>query len=115
MQSNCSGSGHCEGAGSFPSLVQWVKRSGVDTAVAMVTSVVQIQSLPQKLLYVVGVAIKKKKKSDDPQDSGPGSLLTGHQLQVTLPTPLASPDSFSLFCPQGDPILPSAAPPLGLC
>ena len=47
---NCSGSGHCRGAGLIPGLAQWVKGSSVAAAV------VQIQSLAQELLYAVGVA-----------------------------------------------------------
>ena len=41
---------------SISGLAQWVKGSGVATAVA------QIQSLAQELTYATHVAIKKKKK-----------------------------------------------------
>ena len=41
--------------GSIPDLVQWVKGSGIATAMA------QFQSLAQELPYAVDVAIKKKK------------------------------------------------------
>ena len=44
----------------IPGLVQWVKRSGVATAVAQVSGVARIQSLAQKLTYAEGAAIKKR-------------------------------------------------------
>ena len=49
---------------SIPSLVQWVKRSGVAAAAVQVTAVAQIQSLAQELSYAIGVAIEKKKKKN---------------------------------------------------
>ena len=52
LESNCSSLGHCGGLGLIPGLVQWVKRSGVATAVA------RIQSLARELPYAVGVAVK---------------------------------------------------------
>ena len=53
--------GRCRGIDSIPGLAQWVKGSGVAAAVAQVTAVAQIQSLPRELPCTVGVAIKKKK------------------------------------------------------
>ena len=45
--------------GSIPSLMQWIKRSGV--AAAYVTAVAQIPSLAWELPYDAGAAVKKKK------------------------------------------------------
>ena len=54
----CSGSDRCWGAGSTPSLAQWIKGSSIAAAVA------QIQSLDWELPYVVGSA---KKEEERPQ------------------------------------------------
>ena len=54
--SSCSGSGLCRGTDSIPGLAQWVKGSSVAATVA------QIQSLAWGLPYVMGAAMKKKKK-----------------------------------------------------
>ena len=44
-------------------LAQWVKGSGIATAVVWVAAVAQIQSLAQGLSHAVGITIKEKKKS----------------------------------------------------
>ena len=62
---NCSNSVLCGGGGtggSISTLAQWIKGSGVVTAVDYVPVVAQIQSLAQKLPYAMGVVIKLKKK-----------------------------------------------------
>ena len=45
----------------IPGPLQWVKGSGIATAVAEVTAVARTQSLAGNLSYAAGVAIKKKK------------------------------------------------------
>ena len=62
---NCSSSVLCGGGGtggSISTLAQWIKGSGVVTAVDYAPVVAQIQSLAQKLPYAMGVVIKLKKK-----------------------------------------------------
>ena len=44
--------------------MQWVKGSGIATAVAWVAAVVWVQSLAQELPYAWGVAIKSLMNSD---------------------------------------------------
>ena len=48
--------------GSIPSLVQWVKGSGIGAAVSWVTAAAQIQSLAWEIPYAAGAAIKKKER-----------------------------------------------------
>ena len=43
-----------------PTVVQWVKGSGIVTAMAQVTAAAQIQSLAQELPYALGAALKNK-------------------------------------------------------
>ena len=50
--------------GLIPSLVQWVKGSGIATAATKLTAMAWIQSLAQELLYSMDAAIKKKKKTE---------------------------------------------------
>ena len=50
--------GHCGGMGLIPGLVQWVKGSGVATAVLQVEAVAQIWSLAWQCPYAVCAAIK---------------------------------------------------------
>ena len=57
LWSNCSGSSHCGGAGSIPSLVQWVKGSNVAAAAVQAAAMVQIQSLAWEFPQAMGVAI----------------------------------------------------------
>ena len=66
LVSDCSSLGHCRGASSIPGPVQWIKGSGIDTAMAEVASVVWVQSLAQELPYAVSIAIKflKRKKKE---------------------------------------------------
>ena len=54
----CSGLGCPRDVGLIPSLVQWVKGSGIVMAALWVIAVAQIQSLPQELPYAAGTAIK---------------------------------------------------------
>ena len=44
----------------MPGLLQWLKGSGIATAVTQVAAAAQIQSLAQELPYAIGVTIKKK-------------------------------------------------------
>ena len=48
----CRSLGCCRDTGSIPGPVQWVKGSGIATAMAQVTAAAQIQSLGQKLPQV---------------------------------------------------------------
>ena len=48
--------------GFIPSLMQWVKGSGIAIVAAQVETVAQIQSLAWELRYATGAAIKIKKK-----------------------------------------------------
>ena len=50
--------------GSIPSLLQWVKGSGIAAAVAWVTAAAQIQSLAWEIPYAAGAAIKKKRERE---------------------------------------------------
>ena len=51
--------------GSIPGVVQWVKGSGVATAVAQVVAVAWIQPLAQEFPYALGAAIKKTKTKEN--------------------------------------------------
>ena len=53
----------------IPGPVGWVKGSGVDTAVALVTAVVQIQPLAWELPYAVDTARKKGRKNERNADN----------------------------------------------
>ena len=46
----------------IPGLAQWVKRSGVVTAVVQVNAAAQIRSLAWELPYAAGVAMEKNKQ-----------------------------------------------------
>lgn len=50
---------HCEGVGSIPCLVQWVKVSSIAAAAT------QIQSLAQEIPYSMSVAIKTNNNKKD--------------------------------------------------
>ena len=50
--------------GSIPSLLQWVKGSGIGAAVSWVTAAAQIQSLAWEIPYAAGAAIKKKRERE---------------------------------------------------
>ena len=50
--------GHRRGVVSIPGSAQWVKGSGI--AIAVVTTVAQIQSLAQELPYATGQPFKTK-------------------------------------------------------
>ena len=58
-ESDCSGLGHCECAGSIPGLAQWIKGSSV-------TAAAQIQFLAQEHPYAVGVAINNNNNNNQP-------------------------------------------------
>ena len=60
-EADCSGLGGWRGVSSIPSLVQWVKGSGIAAVAAQVTAVAQIQTLAWEFPYAVIAAIKKKK------------------------------------------------------
>lgn len=51
-ESDYGGLCHCGGAGSFPSLVKWVKESGVVVAAAEVSAVAQIYWESAQLIVV---------------------------------------------------------------
>ena len=53
----------------IPGPVGWIKGSGVDTAVALVTAVVQIQPLACELPYAVDMARKKERKNERNADN----------------------------------------------
>lgn len=56
---------HCEGVGSIPCLVQWVKVSSIATAAVQVAAATQIQSLAQEIPYSMSVAIKTNNNKKD--------------------------------------------------
>lgn len=53
----------CRGAGSIPSLAQWVQGSGLATAVAQVTTTAPIWFLARVFPYPVDAAKRKKKRT----------------------------------------------------
>lgn len=46
-------------------MAQWIKESGIVTAVVQFTAVAQVQSLAWELMYIVGTARKRKKQRKD--------------------------------------------------
>ena len=54
-----------EAAGSIPGPAQWVKRSGIDVAVAQATAEARAQSLARELPYASGMAIKTNKQTNN--------------------------------------------------
>ena len=61
LKSYCRGLGHCRGTGLIPSLAQWVKISGIATAVVQGATVAWVRSLAQEIPHSMGAEKNKEK------------------------------------------------------